>query len=137
LAIGSQRAALGRVAREADIEKSNNVGLPRSSASRREAAALVSLEEDVDDLDLLAYHEPRQREADRIGKLASEGVRAFIPVGIDGDLLDEGVEGPIPHASSSKRARACPIWSRLADCARPSRRTKRSVEIDLMSSDFA
>ena len=110
------------------------MGLPRSSASRREAAARVSLEEDVDDLDLLAYHEPRQREADRIGNWQA---KASEPSGIDGDLLDEGVEGPIPHASSSKRARACPIWSRLADCARPSRRTKRSVEIDLMSSDFA
>jgi len=42
-----------------------------------------------------------------MSKMPSE-VHAVILVGIDGDLADEGGEGPIPQASSSKRARARP-----------------------------
>jgi hypothetical protein len=61
----------------------------------------------------------------------------LVAVGADGDVLNALVEVGISHGSSSNRTRARPIWSTLADGARPRRRVRRSVDTDLMSSVFA
>ena len=82
--------------RKLDVDQRDDVAPTRATTARGQAAKSIALEDDVDDLDLLADNSAPKRKTDLIDEVARERVIALVVIRVDGDLLDQLIKRSVP-----------------------------------------